>query len=154
MMNNAMKPVVIAASVALFGCATHTATAQNNDKAATAGLAGGGSSAFCLFEVSSKDGTTRWVNLGIVQFVELNRERVRLTYGGGNFGSGYDNDLPVKSREEGIELIRRIQQTARECARHMGPGMGGMGGMGGMRKPDAPAPEAPPANGGNNGNAK
>lgn len=123
--------------------------AQNNDKpgAQAPASAPAGSSSFCLHELPSKDGVTRFVNLGIVQYVELTRERVRITYGGGNFGSGFDADIPVKSREEGLETIKRIQQTARECARHMmGPGpMNGMGGMNGMGMRGNGAPNGSPA---------
>lgn len=77
-----------------------------------------GSAGFCLFEIPGKDGATRLVNIVIIQFVDVMRDRVRLTYGGGNFGSGYEADIAVKSREEGMELVRRLQQTARECGRH------------------------------------
>lgn len=85
-----------------------------------------GSAVLCLYGLPGKEGTTRYLNLAIVQHIELTKERVRLTYGGGNFGSGYDIDITVKSRDEGLDLIRHIQQTARDCARHAGMGMRGM----------------------------
>ncbi|HMV54903.1 MAG TPA: hypothetical protein PLX20_11805 [Rhodocyclaceae bacterium] len=92
------------------------ARAQGADRPATAPPPGSGG--FCLFEIPGKDGATRLVNIVIVQFVDVMRDRVRLTYGGGNFGSGYESDIPVKSREEGMDIVRRMQQTARECGRH------------------------------------
>jgi hypothetical protein len=73
------------------------------------------SSAFCLFEVPGSGGARKFVNLGIVQYVELAADEVRLYYGGGNLGSGHEARLPLKSRDEGPALIARMQKAAQEC---------------------------------------
>lgn len=140
-----MKTLFCCAAVAvLTACQPLSAGAQNGERPAAVQVGPRGSASFCLYELPTRDGATRFINLGIAQYVELNRERVRITYGGGNFGSGYDADIAVGSREEGLELIRRIQQTARECARYTGmggpDGMGGMG-MRGMGRPNGGVPE-------------
>lgn len=75
-----------------------------------------GSTAFCLFEVPPDDtGRRRWVNLGIVQYVELGRGDLRIYFGGGNFGGGYETRIPVASGAEGIALLDRIKQAAATC---------------------------------------
>ncbi len=73
------------------------------------------SSSFCLFELPTSGGTQRLINLGIVQYVELMPDELRIAYGGGNFGSGHDAKISLKTREEGIAIIQRMRQTAREC---------------------------------------
>jgi hypothetical protein len=74
-----------------------------------------GNSAFCLFEVPGSGGVRRFVNLGIVQYVELGAEDVRIYYGGGNLGSGHEARIPLKSRDDGPALIARMQKAAQEC---------------------------------------
>lgn len=39
-----------------------------------------------------------------------------ITYGGGNFGSGYDARIPVRNRDEAAAVLARLRQTAAECA--------------------------------------
>lgn len=76
----------------------------------------GGSTAFCLFDVSNGSGTTRrLINLGIVQYVELGTDDVRIYYGGGNLGSGHEARIPIRSREQGQEVLARMQKAARSC---------------------------------------
>ncbi|MGB0128270.1 MAG: hypothetical protein WBP72_11585 [Rhodocyclaceae bacterium] len=76
----------------------------------------GGSTAFCLFEVSNGSSTPRrFINLGIVQYVELAPDEVRIYYGGGNFGSGHEVKIPVRSREQGQEVLARLNKAARGC---------------------------------------
>lgn len=139
-----MRPLSLPLAMALLAAAPLPTQAQSSDKATTPQPAPAGSGGFCLYELPARDGTTRFINLGIVQYVELNRERLRITYGGGKFGSGYDADIPVRNRDDGLDLIKRMQVTARECARHLGmggpgaaAGMAGMRGM--MNQPDAAA---------------
>ncbi|OHC66512.1 MAG: hypothetical protein A2040_10620 [Rhodocyclales bacterium GWA2_65_19] len=75
-----------------------------------------GSTAFCLFEVPADDnGKRRWINLGIVQYVEATRTEVKISYGGGAFGSGYDAKIPVPSMEEALTVIEKIRKTAASC---------------------------------------
>lgn len=77
---------------------------------------GGASSAFCLFEVPPvSGGARRLINLGIVQYVELVDDELRIAYGGGNLGSGYETKIALKSKEQGLELLARMRKTAREC---------------------------------------
>ena len=77
-----------------------------------------GSTAFCLFEVPNDDGGRRkWVNLGIVQYLELGRSDLRIYYGGGNFGGGYETRIPVGSQTEGLLLLDRLRQTAANCSK-------------------------------------
>lgn len=75
-----------------------------------------GSTAFCLFEVPTDDGNRRrWVNLGIVQYVEAGRDEVRLVFGGGNLGSGHEARIPMASREESLAFVERLRQVAGGC---------------------------------------
>lgn len=84
--------------------------------AAASDLEGGTTSAsFCLFELPGDGTVRRLINLGIVQYVELSRDELRIAYGGGNLGSGHEARLPLKTAEEGVALVRRMQQTARGC---------------------------------------
>ncbi|MCX9154728.1 hypothetical protein OPU71_01160 [Niveibacterium sp. 24ML] len=76
-----------------------------------------GSSAFCLFPLPTEGATQRWINLGIVQYVEARADAVQLTYGGGNLGSGYDARIPVKSADEARAVLTRLRQTAEDCTR-------------------------------------
>jgi hypothetical protein len=74
------------------------------------------SSAFCLFEVPSvSGGARRLINLGIVQYVELADGELRIAYGGGNLGSGYETKIALKSKEQGLDLLARMRKTARAC---------------------------------------
>ena len=78
--------------------------------------AAAGSSAFCLFELPDDDGgKRRWINLGIVQYLELGRNDLRIYYGGGNFGGGYEAKIPVASALDAQGLIDRIKQAAAAC---------------------------------------
>ncbi|HEX8989823.1 MAG TPA: hypothetical protein VF816_17830 [Rhodocyclaceae bacterium] len=76
-----------------------------------------GSVSFCLLQVpSSEPGRQRWVNLGIVQYVETAQNELHIVYGGGNFGAGYDLRLVYASPEEAAAQVDRMRQTAAECA--------------------------------------
>lgn len=76
-----------------------------------------GSTAFCLFPLPAENGSQRWLNLGIVQYVETHADAVVITYGGGNFGSGYDARIPVRSADEARAVLNRLRQTAEDCSR-------------------------------------
>lgn len=80
-----------------------------------AALAADGSTAFCLFPLPAENGTQRYVNLTIVQYVEVTKDELRITYGGGNLGSGFDARIPVKSRAEAEALLARMNRTASAC---------------------------------------
>lgn len=74
-----------------------------------------GSTAFCLFELPGEDGKRRWINLGIVQYVEYTRNELRLYYGGGNLGSGHEARLPVPSSDKLEETLDKVRQAAATC---------------------------------------
>lgn len=108
--------------IACLGWVTTTAWGQccNASPAAVQSSPSGatvpGSTAFCLFEVpGDDDGRRKWINLGIVQYLELGRNDLRLYFGGGNFGGGYETRIPVPSQSDGLALIDRIRQAAATC---------------------------------------
>ncbi|WP_341676045.1 hypothetical protein [Niveibacterium sp. SC-1] len=76
-----------------------------------------GSQAFCLFLLPGDASAQRWLNLAIVQYVEVRPDMVVINYGGGNFGSGYEVKIPVKSSEEANAQLARLRQTAESCKR-------------------------------------
>ena len=76
-----------------------------------------GSSGFCLFFLPAESGSQRAINLGIVQYVEVRADEVRIYYGGGNLGSGYEARIPVKSRDEADAVLARLRRTAANCAK-------------------------------------
>lgn len=75
-----------------------------------------GSTAFCLFEVPSDDpGKRRWINLGIVQYVEASRTELRIYYGGGSLGSGHEAKIPFAGMDEAAALMEKLRKTAAAC---------------------------------------
>ncbi len=108
-----MKRLLHAACIAL---ACSGASAQTPPGAA-------GSAGFCLFALPSDNGSQRWINLGIVQFVDVHADYVQITYGGGNLGSGHEAKLPLKSRDEAPAILARLRQTAEDCARRPLPNL-------------------------------
>ncbi len=77
-----------------------------------------GSTAFCLYELpgDGNGGRRRWVNLGIVQYVEIGRSDVTIYYGGGNFGSGHEARIPVANPQEALVLLHKMAERARSCS--------------------------------------
>ncbi|OHC70605.1 MAG: hypothetical protein A3H93_13500 [Rhodocyclales bacterium RIFCSPLOWO2_02_FULL_63_24] len=75
-----------------------------------------GSTAFCLYEIPvDETGKRRWVNLGIVQYVEATRTELKLYYGGGSFGSGHEAKIQVASLEEAQVVLEKLRQVAAAC---------------------------------------
>lgn len=75
-----------------------------------------GSTAFCLYELPAEEaGRRRWVNLGIVQYVEAGRNEVRLYYGGGHFGSGHVARIAVSGAADAQLVVDRIRLVAASC---------------------------------------
>jgi hypothetical protein len=75
------------------------------------------SAAFCLF-VFPADGEKRaWLNLGIVQYIELRPFELRIYYGGGNLGSGHEVRVPIAGADEGLAIMQRMQAAAAACTR-------------------------------------
>ena len=81
-----------------------------------------GSTAFCLFPVPADGGVQRWINLGIVQYVDVRADDVRIYYGGGNLGSGHEARIPVKDREEADAVLARLRRSATLCAQPVSGG--------------------------------
>ena len=75
-----------------------------------------GSTAFCLYEVPSDEaGKRRWINLGIVQYVEVTAKDVKLVYGGGAFGAGHESRIPVASMDEAQAILEKLRRIAAAC---------------------------------------
>jgi len=75
-----------------------------------------GSTAFCLYEVPvDETGKRRWINLGIVQYIDATRSEVRIFYGGGAFGAGHDARIPVSSMEEAHTILEKLRRVAAAC---------------------------------------
>lgn len=75
-----------------------------------------GSTAFCLLELPAEgEGRRRWVNLGIVQYLEFSRNELRIYYGGGNLGSGHEARIPLSGPTQLQETLDRIGATAANC---------------------------------------
>ena len=75
-----------------------------------------GSTAFCLYEVPvDENGKRRWLNLGIVQYVEASAREVRLVYGGGAFGAGHEARIPVSRIEEAQTVLEKLRRVAAAC---------------------------------------
>ncbi|MGE5384295.1 MAG: hypothetical protein ACM3SV_00240 [Betaproteobacteria bacterium] len=76
-----------------------------------------GSTAFCLYELpgDGNGGRRRWVNLGIVQYVEIGHSEVIIYFGGGNFGSGHEAKIPVANPQEALGLLHKMGERARAC---------------------------------------
>lgn len=75
-----------------------------------------GSTAFCLYEVPvDENGKRRWLNLGIVQYVEASAREVRLVYGGGAFGAGHEARIQVSGLEEAQTVLEKLRRVAAAC---------------------------------------
>ena len=75
-----------------------------------------GSTAFCLYELPADDsGKRRWLNLGIVQYVEFNRNELKIAYGGGNLGSGHEFKIPISSPAQLQDELDKIKRAAASC---------------------------------------
>ena len=75
-----------------------------------------GSTAFCLYEVPlDETGKRRWINLGIVQYVEASRSEVRIFYGAGSFGAGHEAKIAVGSMEEAAAILEKMRRVAAAC---------------------------------------
>ena len=97
----------------LILCAALALTAQ---RAAVAQPAVPGSIAFCLYEIPlDETGKRRWINLGIVQYVETTRTEVKIAYGAGGLGSGHEAKIPVASVEESASVLEKMRRVAAAC---------------------------------------
>lgn len=75
-----------------------------------------GSTAFCLFEVPTDDtGKRKWINLGIVQYVEATSREVRIVYGAGAFGAGHEARIPVEDDDKARLVLEKLRRVAAAC---------------------------------------
>ena len=75
-----------------------------------------GSTAFCLYEIPvDESGKRRWINLGIVQYVEVTRTELKISYGAGGFGSGHEARIAIASAEEAAVLLEKMRRVAAAC---------------------------------------
>ncbi len=75
-----------------------------------------GSTAFCLYEIPVDEaGKRRWINLGIVQYVEATRTELKISYGGGGFGSGHDVKIAIASMEDAAVILEKMRRVAAAC---------------------------------------
>lgn len=75
-----------------------------------------GSTAFCLYEIPADEtGKRRWINLGIVQYVEVTRTELKIAYGAGSFGSGHEARFAVTSMEEALTVLEKMRRVASAC---------------------------------------
>ena len=75
-----------------------------------------GSTAFCLYEIPVDEaGKRRWINLGIVQYVEMSFTELKIFYGGGSFGSGHEVKIPFSSKEEAAVIMEKLRRVAAAC---------------------------------------
>ncbi|MBS1188842.1 MAG: hypothetical protein H6R10_634 [Rhodocyclaceae bacterium] len=101
-----------AAALALWPWAISSAVAEQADTPPT------GSNSFCIFELPSAGNKRVWLNLEVVQYVELDSHEFRIYYGGGNLGSGHVFRLPISARQEGLAFLRRMEAAAVQCSRN------------------------------------
>ncbi|MDR3427213.1 MULTISPECIES: hypothetical protein [Silvimonas] len=59
----------------------------------------------------------RWLNLTVVQYVDVTDNDVHVVFGGGNLGSGHDLHIPVKNRDDAQKILKDLTETARTCDR-------------------------------------
>ena len=70
---------------------------------------------FCAWKIPLETKPERWINLTVVQYIDLGDEEVKISFGGGNLGSGYDAKIPVKSRDEAAKILKSMQDSAKLC---------------------------------------
>lgn len=70
---------------------------------------------FCPWKTPGEAKTERFINLTVVQFIDIGDEDVKIAFGGGNLGSGYDVKIATKSREDGFKILKAMQEAARQC---------------------------------------
>ena len=78
-------------------------------------FSGAQAATFCAWKIPNDD--KRWINLTVVQYIDVGDEDVRIAFGGGNLGSGYDIRIPTKSREDGAKILKAMQDASKQCDR-------------------------------------
>lgn len=70
---------------------------------------------FCLFETQPDGEKRTWINLSTVQYIEMRQHDLRIYYGGGKLGSGFELRVPIASKDEGLAFMKKMQTTAASC---------------------------------------
>ena len=70
---------------------------------------------FCPWKAPGEAKPERFVNLTVVQYVDIADEELRVSFGGGNFGSGFEIKIATKSREDGLKILKTMQDAAKQC---------------------------------------
>ncbi|WP_028452691.1 hypothetical protein [Chitinilyticum aquatile] len=71
---------------------------------------------FCLYPLPPAEGKpSRMLNLTVVQFVELADRELKISFGGGNLGSGHEVLIPLKNRAEGQRMLDEMAAQSRQC---------------------------------------
>jgi len=106
-----MSVAVLAISLGIGSGGTLAAQSGAPDAQARSGSTG-----FCLYELPAENGgKRRWINLAIVQYVEATRDELRIVFGGGNLGSGYEAKYSVSSPDEASTQLQKMMDRARAC---------------------------------------
>lgn len=82
---------------------------------------------FCPYKLPGEGKVERYLNLTVVQYVDISDDTVLVSYGGGNFGAGHELRIKVPNRAEGLEWLRKMSDAAKACD---APGTGGAQGTG------------------------
>ncbi|AMC35732.1 hypothetical protein [Janthinobacterium sp. B9-8] len=69
---------------------------------------------FCLWPVPGSE-TKRFINLTVVQTIDISHEELRIAFDGGNLGSGHEIKLAIKNQAEGLKILQEMHETARRC---------------------------------------
>ncbi|HTJ95981.1 MAG TPA: hypothetical protein VL381_00805 [Rhodocyclaceae bacterium] len=94
----------LATTLILGSIAGHVVAAEN----------GGG--AFCPFEVPEQEaGKHRFINLAIVQYVDVSKDELKIVYGGGALGSGYEIKVPLSKPDDAKDFLDHMRKTAAQC---------------------------------------
>ncbi len=70
---------------------------------------------FCPYKLPGEGKMERYLNLTVVQYVDVGDDVVLVSYGGGNFGAGHELRIKVPNRAEGLEWLRKMSEAAKAC---------------------------------------
>lgn len=69
---------------------------------------------FCPWPVPGTE-TRHFINLTVVQTIDISDTEFRIAFGGGNLGSGHEIKLALKQRADGLKILQDMGETARLC---------------------------------------
>ena len=70
---------------------------------------------FCPWKAPAEVKPERFINLTVVQYVDLSDEEIRISFGGGNLGGGYEVKVATKNREDGMKILKSMQEASKQC---------------------------------------